>query len=67
MSASRLIRTNTTENIMTEQQGQAGAERRHLGEREVHENDLAPHNVEPEIDQDSGEQQASNQRPQHDR
>ena len=38
---------------MAEQQAHARAERRHLRQRKVHKDDLAPHDVQPQINQDS--------------
>ena len=38
------------------------AERRHLGERQVHEDDAAGQHVQPEVDVDAGEDQAGQER-----
>ncbi len=47
---------------MAGQEGHADAERRHLGERQVHEDDAAGQHVQPEIDVDPGEDQAGQER-----
>jgi hypothetical protein len=44
---------------MAGQEGHADAERRHLREGEVHEDDTAGQHVQPEIDVDTGEDEAS--------
>ena len=47
---------------MAGQEGDADAERRHLGEGQVHEDDAAGQHVQPEIDVDTGEDQAGQER-----
>src|SRR5262249_36511556 len=44
----------------------ARAQRRHLGEREVHEDHLTAHDVEAHVDQKRSEEQTGGQRPLHD-
>ena len=51
--------------IVAGEQGDAGAEGGSLGQREVHENDAALDNVQPEINQQPGEDQAGDQGPFH--
>ena len=47
---------------MAGQEGDADAERRHLGECQVHEDDAAGQHVQPEVDVDPGEDQAGQER-----
>src|SRR5262245_38108042 len=48
-----------------EQHAQAGAESRDLGQRKVHEDDFAPDDMEPEINENPRQEEARNQRPCH--
>ena len=47
---------------MTGQEGHADAQRRHLRERQIHEDDPARQHVQPQIDVDGGEDEAGQER-----
>src|SRR5436309_9325040 len=48
-----------------QQNAETGSQGCHLRQREVHENDFAPDDVESEINQNSGQEQARDERPFH--
>ena len=52
--------------MIAEEQGDTGPQRRHLGERQVDEDDFPFHHVQSEIHEERWQQQARRQRPLHD-